>query len=268
MLSAALHGAIALAVVAAPSLLGGRMPVPAVFSVEIVMQPAEVPGPAPDVALVPPGAAASAEPAPEPLAPEAPPPSSPPTLSPPPPSPPTPVPRRPVVRAVSPARALAPPSRPRRPAPVAAALEARPETRPEEPLEEPAAPAVAATAGDATPVAVAAATPEPAAAAARSQPAGPPGLTREQALNAYSHALWQRIAARRPKGVHVRGTTLVAFSVAADGHLRAATIKRSSGNADLDRLALATIEAANPFPPPPVGLAAGPLSFAIPFDFR
>lgn len=93
-------------------------------------------------------------------------------------------------------------------------------------------------------------------------------MTREQALNAYSRDIWRRIAARKPKGLNLSGTTLVSFIVAADGQLLAATVERSSGNRDLDRLALATIDAAAPFPPPPVGVSAAPLSFAIPFDFH
>lgn len=253
MLSTALHGAIALAVAATPSLLGGRTPVQPVLSVEIVMQPAMVPDPPPEQAAV----------ASRPTPPEALPPEEVPA-----PSPPTPVPRRTAVRAVSPARALAPPIRSRWPPLVEAGLETRAETQPPESLEGAASLTVDAVSSNGAPVMLAPETPEPSASVDRTESAGRPGVTREQALNAYSHDIWQRIAARKPKGLSLRGTTLVAFIVAADGHLRGAMIKHSSGNRDLDRLALATVDAAAPFPPLPVNVSVGPLSFAISFDFR
>jgi protein TonB len=48
------------------------------------------------------------------------------------------------------------------------------------------------------------------------------------------------------------------------GSLNSVSIGKSSGNARIDQLALATVRGAAPFPPPP----SGPASFTIRIDFH
>lgn len=91
---------------------------------------------------------------------------------------------------------------------------------------------------------------------------------RSSALAQYNRAIWQRIAAHKPKGVHLPGRTLVSFTVAANGALQGAAIAQPSGNDELDRLALSTVRAAAPLPPLPPALGTQPLSFEIPFAFH
>jgi protein TonB len=50
------------------------------------------------------------------------------------------------------------------------------------------------------------------------------------------------------------GTATVAFSIGPGGGLRGARIARSSGKAQLDQAAIATVQSAAPFPPPPAGV--------------
>jgi protein TonB len=57
---------------------------------------------------------------------------------------------------------------------------------------------------------------------------------------------------RRPNA-RFDGAAVVAFTVAPGGGLAAIGIARSSGNAEFDRIALAHIQRAAPFPPPPPG---------------
>jgi protein TonB len=54
------------------------------------------------------------------------------------------------------------------------------------------------------------------------------------------------------------------FSVGAGGALNSVRIGKSSGNARIDQLALATVRGAAPFPPPRLG----PASCSIRIDFH
>ena len=92
--------------------------------------------------------------------------------------------------------------------------------------------------------------------------------TRAAGRRAYGRLVWTRIAERKPAGIRLAGTAHVTFSVTADGAIGAIAIDRSSGNAELDALALRTIRGAAPFAPPPAGLATEDLVFEIPFNFR
>lgn len=90
----------------------------------------------------------------------------------------------------------------------------------------------------------------------------------DQALTLYQRALWDRIAARRPAGVHLSGVAMIGFTLSAEGSLISAELAASSGNAMLDRLALRTIRNASPFPPPPQSVAKDRLTFTIAFSFH
>jgi periplasmic protein TonB len=57
---------------------------------------------------------------------------------------------------------------------------------------------------------------------------------------------------RRP-ATRFAGAAVVSFTIAEGGGLAALSIARSSGNAEFDRIALAHVQRAAPFPPPPAG---------------
>lgn len=72
-----------------------------------------------------------------------------------------------------------------------------------------------------------------------------------------------RIARNVPRGAG-SGTAVIALTVRADGGLVGASLARSSGNAQIDRLALEAVRSAGGFPPAPAGLGGGPFSFSLP----
>lgn len=57
---------------------------------------------------------------------------------------------------------------------------------------------------------------------------------------------------RRP-ATRFNGAAVIAFTIGANGGLSNLSVARSSGNADFDRLAIAHVQRAAPFPPPPTG---------------
>ncbi|MBB3930651.1 protein TonB [Kaistia hirudinis] len=61
-----------------------------------------------------------------------------------------------------------------------------------------------------------------------------------------------------------RGTAHVAFVIGAGGAISALRLVASSGNGDVDRAALATVQRAAPFPPPP----KSPYPIRVPIEFR
>jgi len=63
------------------------------------------------------------------------------------------------------------------------------------------------------------------------------------------------------------GVTQVAFAIDRDGRLIESRIVRGSGYAALDREALDTLRRAQPFPPPPEGLAGERFEFTVPVKF-
>lgn len=65
------------------------------------------------------------------------------------------------------------------------------------------------------------------------------------------------------------GTAVVHFAIDRRGNIVGSRIARSSGNALLDKSALATILMASPLPPPPDGLGEpGEMSFNVPIRFQ
>jgi protein TonB len=80
---------------------------------------------------------------------------------------------------------------------------------------------------------------------------------------AYSSKVWSALARHKPRAGQ-KGSATVTFTIGAGGALSGARIGKSSGNAKIDQLALATVRGAAPFPPPP----SGPASFSIRIDFH
>lgn len=76
------------------------------------------------------------------------------------------------------------------------------------------------------------------------------------------------LLARQPRAVGPPGTSTVTFAISASGTLLYSRIERSSDNAALDEMALATVQNAAPFPPPPQTLNDEALSYSIQIGFR
>jgi TonB family protein len=74
--------------------------------------------------------------------------------------------------------------------------------------------------------------------------------------------------ARQPRAVGPPGSATVTFAISASGTLRYARIEHSSDNAALDEMALATVQNAAPFPPPPKTPNDEALSYSIQISFR
>ncbi|MGJ4970246.1 MULTISPECIES: energy transducer TonB [unclassified Bradyrhizobium] len=63
------------------------------------------------------------------------------------------------------------------------------------------------------------------------------------------------------------GTAKVLFHIDREGHLISAVLAETTGDPALDREALAMVERAQPFAPPPPELADGDLTFLVPIVF-
>lgn len=79
---------------------------------------------------------------------------------------------------------------------------------------------------------------------------------------AYASKVWGALARHKPRAGQ-SGSATVVFSIGPSGALGGVRIGKSSGNTNIDQLALATVRGAAPFPPPP----SGPASFSIRIDF-
>jgi protein TonB len=92
--------------------------------------------------------------------------------------------------------------------------------------------------------------------------------TRAAGRRAYGQLVWKKIVERKPPGLRLPGTALVEFALDRRGAIVNARIVETSGDAELDALALKTVAGAAPFDPPPAELTAEDLVFEIPFTFR
>jgi protein TonB len=84
----------------------------------------------------------------------------------------------------------------------------------------------------------------------------------------YAASVRARIARNKPQTPGAKGVVLVYFTLSASGGVIVARIASSSGNASLDRSALAAVRRSSPFPKPPPGSTPGQLVFTMPFYFR
>lgn len=96
----------------------------------------------------------------------------------------------------------------------------------------------------------------------------PPGRDEAAEARRYAEAVWAHLLAHRPRGVRLRGTVLLAFTVSRDGTVIRSDIVRSSGEELLDRAVLDGLAAAAPFPPPPTAIGDAALSFTVPVQVR
>lgn len=81
----------------------------------------------------------------------------------------------------------------------------------------------------------------------------------------YASYVRARVAGNKPASSGGRGRAVVAFGVTSSGGLAYVRIKRSSGSAALDHLAMGAVRGAAPFPPPPPGATR---QFSIAFNFQ
>ena len=84
----------------------------------------------------------------------------------------------------------------------------------------------------------------------------------------YSGKIRSKLAAHRPVGIGQKGRVIVTFTVGSTGAVEAIDVSLSSGSQRLDRIVLASIRSASPFPQPPERADTGQRTFSIPFDFR
>ena len=80
----------------------------------------------------------------------------------------------------------------------------------------------------------------------------------------YNMRVWSSIARHKPK-LGRGGSTTVTFGIGGNGMLRGVRVSRSSGDVRLDRIAIATVRKAAPFPKPPAGLGSRPFTVMIYF---
>jgi periplasmic protein TonB len=81
----------------------------------------------------------------------------------------------------------------------------------------------------------------------------------------YQAKVWSALARSKPRAGK-QGSATVSFGINAAGGLAFVRIGRSSGDPRLDQLALGTVRAAAPFPPPPDALSSRPYTIRIDFN--
>ncbi|NUB21754.1 TonB family protein [Azospirillum formosense] len=84
----------------------------------------------------------------------------------------------------------------------------------------------------------------------------------------YGAQVWAWIGRHKPEKVVGGGQATVKLTLGTAGEVLDASILTSSGDAALDRAALAAVRKASPFPTPPPGLTAQDRVFSVPFLFR
>ncbi|WP_191229003.1 energy transducer TonB [Aurantiacibacter xanthus] len=103
--------------------------------------------------------------------------------------------------------------------------------------------------------------PEPASIA-------PPAPGEPDLLVRYAGVLRTAIMAWAPRGLHKEGEAVVSFRIDRSGQVLDTRIMRSSGDVQLDRLALRMVRQAAPFPPPDGAISDERLGFTIPIHFH
>jgi TonB family protein len=111
--------------------------------------------------------------------------------------------------------------------------------------------------------------PRPTIASSASKRPGSPLKSPSPQPDATSYGATVRaLLARQPRAVGPAGTATVMFAIDRSGRLQYARISDKSYNSALDAMALATVENAAPFPPPPEALSPEALSYSIQIGFR
>ncbi|TWA59775.1 outer membrane transport energization protein TonB [Azospirillum brasilense] len=164
------------------------------------------------------------------------------------------------------------------PEPVPPVVEPTPEPAPEpppppppKPLPKPAPkpPVKAAPKPQAAPTATPSPTPSAETGTGRNAAAAvEPVSASRGAVVDYGAQVWAWIGRHKPEKVVGGGQATVTLTLGPAGEVLDAAILTSSGDAALDRAALAAVRKASPFPTPPPGLTAADRVFSVPFLFR
>ncbi len=85
------------------------------------------------------------------------------------------------------------------------------------------------------------------------------------AASSYPGKVYARIARTRLRNAGAKGAAQVRFTVSPSGQAVSVSVARSSGNAEVDRAAVAHVKRASPFAKPPPGAQT---RFVIPIEFR
>jgi len=84
----------------------------------------------------------------------------------------------------------------------------------------------------------------------------------------YASRVRAKVSGHVPRSGAGKGSVVVSFGVTTAGGLSYARIAKSSGNAATDRIVLAGVRSAAPFPAPPAGASPSQLRFSVSFNFR
>ncbi|HEX2842286.1 TonB family protein [Hyphomicrobium sp.] len=109
--------------------------------------------------------------------------------------------------------------------------------------------------------------PAPENSAGAKAKAAPVSASTGSVLN-YASRVRAKVSGHVPRSGAGKGTVVISFAVTKSGGLSGARVSRSSGNAAIDRAALAGVRASAPFPPPPAGASPSQLRFSVAFQFR
>jgi protein TonB len=108
----------------------------------------------------------------------------------------------------------------------------------------------------------------PKSAAAPAATISTPASQGADALEQYARKVWGLIEKAKPVDNAVPGRLLVKIVIAPDGTLVSEVIVQGSGDDELDQHALAAVDDAAPFPPPPGGATLSQRTFIVPFNFQ
>lgn len=87
------------------------------------------------------------------------------------------------------------------------------------------------------------------------------------AVRKHKGQVWAAIFKNARSASRLTGTVNVEIVIAADGQLLTTRILKSSGRSTLDSAAIAAVERAAPFPPPPDTLGQAQTTYEVPFRF-
>ncbi|CAO3381919.1 energy transducer TonB family protein [Azospirillum argentinense] len=137
---------------------------------------------------------------------------------------------------------------------------------PPKPLPKPKPPVTAAPKPPAAPAAVP--SPSPTTETGPGRASAEPVSASRGAVVDYGAQVWAWIGRHKPEKVVGGGQVTVKLTLGTAGEVLDAAILTSSGDAALDRAALAAVRKASPFPAPPPDLTAEDRVFSVPFLFR
>ena len=89
----------------------------------------------------------------------------------------------------------------------------------------------------------------------------------KKAMSIFARKITVALARARPRRISGTGTVVIAFTLKSSGGLQSLSVRKSSGNAKIDRAAIRAVRRAR-FPKPPRGATRAQRSFLVPYYFR